>query len=109
SQEITKARVYAPDRSFVELTSTNWRGFNLNRDAFDRALAENAVEAGAELMTSTRALDITREGDCVTGVKADSEGGALEIKAGVVIGADGHASLIRRAAGLGRYFPDVCT
>ncbi len=109
SQEITKARVYAPDRSFVELTSTNWRGFNLNRDAFDRALAENAVGAGAELMTSARALDITREGDYVTGVKADGEGGALEIKAGVVIGADGHASLIRRAAGLGRYFPDVCT
>jgi digeranylgeranylglycerophospholipid reductase len=109
SQEITKARVHAPDGSFVELTSTDWRGFNLNRDAFDRALAENAVEAGAELMTSTRALDITREGDYVTGVKADSESGALEIKAGVVIGADGHASLIRRAAGLGRYFPDVCT
>jgi len=109
SQEITKARVYAPDRSFVELTSTDWRGFNLNRDAFDRALAENAVEAGAELLTSTRALEITREGDYVTGVKANSEGGALEIKAGVVIGADGHASLIRRAAGLGRYFPDVCT
>lgn len=109
SQEITKARVYAPDMNFVELTSTDWRGFNLNRDAFDRALAENAVEAGVELLTSTRALGVTRDSDYITGVEAIGEGGAVEIKAGVVIGADGQASLIRRSAGLGRYFPDVCT
>jgi len=109
SQEITRARVYAPNMGCVELTSTNWRGFNLNRDVFDRALAEKAVEAGAELMTSTRATDITKNGDCVTGVKAQIKGEPLEIRARIVIGADGHASTIRRVAGLGRYFPDICT
>ncbi len=108
-QEINKARVYAPDGNSIELTSANWMGYNVNRDVFDRALAENAVEAGAELITNTRASDVIRHGGVVTGVKAAGEGGALEIMARVVIGTDGHASVIRRAAGLGGWFPDVCT
>jgi digeranylgeranylglycerophospholipid reductase len=61
SQEITKARVYAPDRNFIDLTSSQWSGYNLNREAFDRAVAENAVESGAELMTSTVATRVLKE------------------------------------------------
>ncbi len=109
SQEITKARVYAPNRDYVELTSSDWRGYNLNRDAFDRALAENAVEAGAELMLNTRAKTVIWDGDAVSGVKATGEDGLLEIRAKVVIGADGYASVIRKTAGFGSWFPDVCT
>jgi digeranylgeranylglycerophospholipid reductase len=108
-QEITKARVYAPDMNFVELTSSDWRGFTLNRDVFDRTLSENAVRAGAELMTGTRATGIIRDGDTVTGVEAISDGGPLRVKAKVVIGADGHASVVRKTAGFRRWFPDVCT
>ncbi len=108
-QEITKARVYAPDMNFVELTSSDWRGFTLNRDVFDRTLSENAVRAGAELMTGTRATGVMRDGDTVTGVEAISDGGPLRVKARVVIGADGHASVVRKTAGFRRWFPDVCT
>jgi len=109
SQEITKARVYAPDRNFIDLTSSQWNGYNLNREFFDRAVAENAVESGAELMTSTVATRVLKEGGRVSGVQAVSEGEPLNIEAKVVVGADGHASVIRRTAGLGRWFPDVCT
>ncbi len=109
SQEITKARVYAPDMNFVELTSSDWRGFTLNRDVFDRTLSENAVRAGAELMTGTRATGVIRDDDTVTGVEASNEGEPLRVKARVVIGADGHASVVRRTAGFRRWFPDVCT
>ena len=108
-QEITKARVYAPDMNFVELTSSNWNGFVLNRDVFDRTLSENAVEAGADLMTSTRVIDVIRNGDAVTGVKAVRDGESLHVRAKIVIGADGHASVVRRKAGFRRWFPDVCT
>ena len=109
SQQISKARVYAPNRDFVELTSSDWSGFNLNRDAFDQALAEKAVEAGAVLMLSTKATTVVRDGDAVVGVRATGDGGSHEIRARVVIGTDGYASVIRKTAGLGGWFPDFCT
>jgi digeranylgeranylglycerophospholipid reductase len=108
-QEISKARVFAPNRDFVELTSTDWKGYTLNREVFDGLLADMAVEAGADLLTSTKATDLIREDGTVVGVKAVSGEEPLEISAKVVIGADGHASLIRRKAGLGKWFPDVVT
>jgi digeranylgeranylglycerophospholipid reductase len=108
-QEVTKARVYVPNKTFVELTSKDWKGYNLNRDIFDRTLAENAVEAGADLMVSTRVLSVIKEGNTVIGVRAKEPDGDLTIKSKIVIGADGHASIVRKTANLGRYFPDYVT
>ena len=108
-QEITMARVFAPDRNFVELTSTDWKGYTLNREVFDSLLAEKATEAGADLLTSTKATDLIKENGAVVGVKVVSGEETFEIRANIVIGADGHASIIRRKAGLGEWFPDVVT
>ena len=108
-QEITKARVFAPNQDYIELTSTNWKGYTLNRNVFDNLLAQMAVEAGAELLTSTKATDLIQEDGTFVGVKAVSGDESLEISAKVVIGADGHASMVRRKAGLGEWFPDVVT
>ncbi len=108
-QEISKARVFSPNRDYIELTSTNWKGYTLNREVFDSLLAEMAVEAGADLLTSTKATDLILEDGVAVGVKAVSGEETLEISAKVVIGADGHASMIRRKAGLGEWFPDVVT
>ena len=109
SQEITKARVFAPDQSFLELTSTDWKGYTLNREIFDGLLAEMAVEAGADLLTSTKVTDLIRKDGVAVGVKAVSGEETLKVSAKVVIGADGHASIIRRKAGLGEWFPDIVT
>jgi len=106
-QEILKARVYAPDKNYVDLTSSGWKGYTLNRDAFDSALAEKAVMAGVELRTSTKVTDVIREGDEIVGVRALDDDGSLEVKSKVVIGADGHASIVRIRSGFLRWFPDV--
>jgi len=106
-QEILKARVYAPDKNYVDLTRSDWKGFTLNRDVFDSALAEKAVMAGAELRTSTKVTDVIREGDEIVGVRAFDNDGSLEVKSKVVIGADGHASIVRIRSGFRRWFPDV--
>lgn len=108
-QAITIVRVIAPNGNTVELTREDWVGFILDREVFDRTLAENAVKAGARLMTSTTATGVIREDGVVRGVYAERGGEALRIEAEVVIGADGHASIIRRSAGLGRWFTDVVT
>ncbi|TRO46932.1 NAD(P)/FAD-dependent oxidoreductase [Candidatus Bathyarchaeota archaeon] len=107
SQEIQKARIYAPDKNYIELGSTKLGGFILNRDAFDIALAEKAVMAGAELRTSTKVTDVIRVGDKIVGVRALDNDGTLEIRSKVVIGADGQASVVRTRSGFRRWFPDV--
>ena len=107
SQEIQRAKIYAPDKNYIELGSNKLGGYTLNRDIFDSALAEKAVVAGAELMTSTKVTDVIREGNRIVGVRALDDDGALEIRSRVVIGADGHASVVRRRSGFRRWFPDV--
>jgi len=106
AQEIKTARVFAPGGRHLDLTSGEWTGYTLNREVFDKALADKAVEAGARLFTSTRAVDLVWDGSRVAGVKAVSDGDPLEFRGKVVIGADGHWSIVRRRAGLQRYFAD---
>jgi digeranylgeranylglycerophospholipid reductase len=106
SQQITKARIYAPDGRFLELSSGDWTGYTLNREVFDKALADNAVEAGARLMVKTRGTGVIKEAGKTVGVEATQNGETIKVMAKIVIGADGHWSIIRRSAGLERYFPD---
>ena len=107
AQKILRARVFAPNGKSIDLTSGNWVGYTLNRHHFDKALGDNAVKAGAELMTKTRSTGVVRDGGKVIGIKADHDGEDLEIWAKVTIGADGYWSITRRSAGLERWYPDV--
>ena len=52
------------------------------------------------LLTKTEVTDLLFEGDHVSGVKAQTPQGALEIRAGLVIGADGRSSVVLAKAGL---------
>lgn len=109
SQQIIRARVFSPNRAYVDLTSEDWTGYNLNRNVFDKTLADNAVSAGAKLMTGVRATGVIMEDSKIVGAKAIKDGEGIEIRSKIVIGADGHWSIIRRSAGLARYFSDYVT
>jgi 2-polyprenyl-6-methoxyphenol hydroxylase-like FAD-dependent oxidoreductase len=52
------------------------------------------------LLMNTRASGLLEEGGCITGLIADGLAGGLEIRAPLVIGADGRHSDVRRLAGL---------
>jgi len=108
-QQITTARVVAPNGKTVDLHATDWTGYTLDRSEFDKALAENAIKAGAKLMTKVSATGVIKEGEQIVGVKAIKDGKEIEFRAKVVIGADGHWSIIRRSAGLANYFDDWVT
>ncbi len=74
----------------------------LDRSRFDKHLAREAARAGAELMIGTRADSI--EGDVVS-VRGDVVSvrgvhGEFNIKAKVIIGADGPTSMVAKTAGL---------
>lgn len=71
----------------------------LERKLFDRELARLAAEAGAEVMVKARAEGLIKT-DRVAGVRVNVQGKPLEIKAKIVIGADGTESQSPRWAGL---------
>jgi 2-polyprenyl-6-methoxyphenol hydroxylase-like FAD-dependent oxidoreductase len=55
---------------------------------------------GFHLMTKTDATGLIEQGGRIVGVQASTEAGAVEIRADLVIGADGRHSVIRERAGL---------
>ena len=64
-------------------------------------LARHAARyTGFELRVQTEVIGLLSNRDKVTGVKAISEQGPIEIHADLVVGADGRHSLVRSAAGL---------
>ena len=71
---------YAPRRTFL-----------------DKLLVDAAVEAGAEVREAFTVADVVVEDGRVTGITGRSERGpAVTVRARVVVGADGHHSLVAR-------------
>ena len=108
SQRIEGVRVYAPNMKCVEIKGGGYTGYVLNRDQFDRELVYMALDSGAEIMLGARVVDLLFEDGSVRGVVVRRRGELLKIRSGVVIGADGFYSVVRRRAGLGR-ITDLCS
>lgn len=81
-------------------------GYTMLRPRFDAWLAQEAVDAGAQLATSTLVGGVVQRDGRVAGVRI---GGTDEvIEAPVVIAADGVNSLVAKEAGLvGKFHPDA--
>jgi 2-polyprenyl-6-methoxyphenol hydroxylase-like FAD-dependent oxidoreductase len=56
--------------------------------------------ASLKVMMSTEAVDLLREGERVTGVKATTPDGVIDIEADLTVACDGRHSLVRDRAGL---------
>jgi electron transfer flavoprotein-quinone oxidoreductase len=75
-----------------------YNGMTAYRPDFDHWLARKAVGDGAELVCSTTAIGLLREGDRVVGVRTDRPDG--DVTAAVVIACDGVNSFLAKEAGL---------
>lgn len=86
--------------------SPPYNGYTIFRPKFDHWLAQEAVKAGATLLTRTTVDDVVREQGRVVGVKLLRDGS--ELLAPVVIAADGVLSFTAKKAGLrqARFKPD---
>ena len=101
--EVEGARVISPNGSefcINERLAGNEVGTVIERDIFDKTLARDAARAGASIMLRTAARDVILDDGRVAGVKAISSGEPLDIRAKLVVGADGFESQIGRWAGL---------
>jgi flavin-dependent dehydrogenase len=80
-------------------------GYNAYCQPFCQWEAEKAMDAGVELMTSTTIVDVLREGGRINGVVTDK---GEEIRAGLVIDAEGSQGLLAVKAGVrDKYPPEV--
>lgn len=103
SSEVKGARIRGPDGTEIVISEDRAGaevGYVLERKVFDRALAQEAAEAGAKVMVKTRALDLLWEGGVPAGVTAQFIGESLRIEAPLVVGADGVESKVGRWAGI---------
>ena len=77
----------------------------IRRVDLDHLLLDGAREAGAELQLSHRVVAVLRDGARVTGVVTeDRDGVRHELRAGIVVGADGRMSTIGDLVGAKKYF-----
>jgi menaquinone-9 beta-reductase len=82
--------------------STLPSGINLRRERLDPLIRELAAETpGVELILGHTVQELMREGERVCGLRArDPHGQTLELRAQLVVGADGRGSRIAKLAGV---------
>ena len=102
AHEISGLRVFAPDGSHLTVPELGGGkgGYVVERDLLDRALAKEAARAGAEILVRATATGLLNEDGAVTGVRCEHWSETFDIRASVVIGADGFESQVGRWAGL---------
>ncbi len=101
--DLKGSRIYAPDGTKVEMSEEIAGaevGYVIERKVFDRALAEQAAKAGAEVRVKTRATSLLIEDDFVKGARLMHLGKEYDVRAKIVIGADGVESKVGRWAGI---------
>ncbi len=101
--EVKGSKIISPDGTEINLSeasSSKDVGYVLERKVFDRALAQQAAMAGAEVMVKTRATDLLRNNGKITGINAMYMGENYEVKSNIVIGADGIESKVGRWGGI---------
>ncbi|MCD6502699.1 MAG: NAD(P)/FAD-dependent oxidoreductase [Euryarchaeota archaeon] len=102
ANEVKGARIYAPSGDYITLEASMAGaevGYVLYRDKFDQYLAKMAVDAGSELYTRAMAIGLRRDGNEMV-VKIRHFGKIYEIKAPIVVGADGFESLVGEWVGI---------
>lgn len=96
---ISKFSFNAPDGTEV-IVDFGDAGYVLERRIFDYELARMAADEGAEILTRSYVNGLLFDNGKVAGVKYEFKGEQKEIKAKVVIAADGVESRVGRWAGL---------
>ena len=99
-QYINGALLYAPNGKEIVMDYGKDVGYIIDRKKFDKWLALEACKAGAQIQTKTIVDDIIKENDFVKGIHAKFLSEHFDIRAKVVVAADGAESTIAKKAGM---------
>lgn len=109
ARHIDGARLVAPDNTSAWFTSENLEtpatGIILERKVFDKHVTMDAIRSGAEVMIKTEATNITREDDYLLVDITSFNGKYDQIKAKIVIGADGPEGRVASWMGINTKVP----
>jgi digeranylgeranylglycerophospholipid reductase len=97
---ITGVVLISPSGKEVVAEGFKGRGYVLDRKIFDYELAQIAAERGVEVRTKAYVYDLIRDNGAVNGVRVQHLGKNYDVRAKIVIGADGVESRVGRWAGL---------
>jgi flavin-dependent dehydrogenase len=75
------------------------------RSEFDQMMLENARERGVDVHEGSRVLDVLFDGNRAAGVKVQAPGGAVEVRASVIVDASGQSSLLQNKLKLRTWDP----
>ncbi len=101
--EVSGAIFHSPSDITLKIRGRGKMAYVVDRVAFDKALARQAVDSGAELRLGFRAESFLTEGGVISGVVG---GGGHVVRAKVVIDAEGSRCRLLRKANLERPSPD---
>ncbi|MGX8702560.1 NAD(P)/FAD-dependent oxidoreductase [Caproiciproducens sp.] len=95
----------SPDYTKLTVTAPfSGMRYDTPRRIYDDFMVKHAVKEGAELLEECWVYDVIKEDGYVRGVKAKYQGQKIEIRAKMVIGADGAHSIVAQKIGM---FPDL--
>ena len=97
---INSINLVAPNSKNVKIKFKKETGFILNRKIFDYELSNLAKNDGAEVFTKAYVSGLLFNNNYISGIKLDYLGTECNIKANIVIGADGIESRVGRWAGI---------
>jgi len=97
--EIRGATFYSPDMNSLSVERKDIQAYIFDRTILDRRLSERAVDAGATLLTSARATDVSIDSREVN-VQFKHNDECHRLTTRIVVGADGATSSIARCLGL---------
>jgi len=87
--------IYNPISKIIS-REDKWISFMLNRKEAEKTIAQEAINAGTEIMLGATVTGLTLENNKIKEIKAKTISGDIKIKPKIVVGADGATSIIRR-------------
>ncbi len=101
AQKIDGAKLYAPNgQSCIMNAGAVGDGYVLERRLFDAFICEEAAKNGADILTKADVHDLLFINDKLAGVKFTHHGEENQVKANIIVGADGPESRVGKLAGI---------
>ncbi len=112
SAKILGAKIVGPNGQALVWKTTDTTGWVLDRRVFDKWLAELAVDKGAKVVAHTIAKRLIKENGKIVGVVLENNGKEQEVRAKLVVSAEGMEAHIAFQAGFNTvhnlYDVDTC-
>ncbi|HUI26339.1 MAG TPA: NAD(P)/FAD-dependent oxidoreductase [Candidatus Kryptonia bacterium] len=87
----------------IDLDGTELESHSPRRSKLDPALQQAALDTGVDARDETRVVGLLQDGEHVTGVRVKNGNGESELRAKLVVGADGRNSTIAKMVGAPTY------